>query len=126
MIRDIAGIVVGLAVGLLSATMGIGGGVLMVPAMVIGFGFKQHIAQGTSLVAIVPTSLVGAFTHSRYGNVLYRNAVLLGAGGSAGVVLGAILALHIPRQALTRLFGAFLIFSAYRTWARARKRQLDT
>lgn len=113
-------IIAGLAVGVLSATMGIGGGVLMVPLMVIGFRVSQHVAQGTSLVAIIPTSLVGAIAHHRHGTVLVRAAVIMGLAGAVGAGIGAVLALHVPRELLTRVFGTFLIFSAYRIWPGAK------
>ncbi len=68
-VHDALVILTGLLVGLLSGVMGIGGGILLVPVMVLGFGFGQQVAQGTSLAAIVPTSVVGAYVHDRAGNV---------------------------------------------------------
>jgi uncharacterized membrane protein YfcA len=115
-IRDSAAVVVGFFVGVLSGTMGIGGGVLMVPILALGFGLRQHVAQGTSLVAIIPTSLVGSVTHHRYGNLLLRAALWMGAAGAVGAALGALMALQLPKGVLARLFGAFLLFSAYRLW----------
>lgn len=106
----------GVAAGVLSGTMGIGGGVLMVPIMVVGFGFSQTLAQGTSLAAIVPISAVGAFTHFRQGNVLIRAGIVMGLVGAPLAALGALLAQHVPGPLLGRLFGIFLLFSAYRIW----------
>ena len=68
-IHDGLAVLTGLLVGILAGVMGIGGGILLVPIMVLGFGFGQQIAQGTSLAAIVPTAIVGAFTHDRAHNV---------------------------------------------------------
>ena len=89
--------------------------------MVVGFGFPQHLAQGTSLVAIIPTALVGAATHQRQGNVVWRAALLMGGAGVLGAVAGAFIAISLPQGLLARLFGAFLIFSAWRILPRARR-----
>ena len=65
MTTDVLAVLSGLVVGVLSGLIGIGGGVLLVPIMVLGFGFGQHLAQGTSLAAILPSSLVGAYLGAR-------------------------------------------------------------
>lgn len=116
MVRDAWIIVAGFFAGVLSGTMGIGGGVLMVPVMVLGFGFTETLAQGTSLAAIVPISLVGAYTHFRQGNVLMRAAILMAAFGAPLAIAGALSAQLVPGPLLSRVFGAFLLFSAYRIW----------
>jgi uncharacterized protein len=112
----------GFLVGILSGVMGVGGGILLVPLMVLGFGFAQHLAQGTSLAAIIPTSIVGAVTHDRLGNVDRRAAAWLALGGLAGALAGSLAAVQLPRVLLVRLFGVLLLYSAYRIWAgRTRK-----
>ena len=111
----------GLAGGLLSGAIGIGGGQAFIPLMTLGFRFPQSLAQGTSLAAIVPTALAGGLTHLREGNVVLRVALWMGGGGVIGAVLGALLAVEIPGSLLSRLFGAFLIFNAWRLFATARK-----
>jgi uncharacterized protein len=116
-IHDLLVIISGFVVGALSGSMGVGGGILLVPLMVLGFGFAQHLAQGTSLAAIVPTSIVGAYTHDRARNVDRQAAAWLSAGGLIGALAGALIAVHLPRELLVRLFGALLLFSAYRIWA---------
>jgi uncharacterized membrane protein YfcA len=118
MLRQLLIVLSGLLVGLLSGVMGVGGGIFLVPIMVLGFAVPQHMAQGTSLAAIVPTSVVGAITHYRQGNVVLSAAFLMGAGGILGVVLGAAVALNMPRDLLGRAFGAFLLFAAFQTWPR--------
>ena len=107
----------GFVIGVLSGVMGVGGGIFLVPLMVIGFGFAQHLAQGTSLAAIIPTSIAGALTHDRLHNVDRRAALWLAAGGLGGSLAGALVAVQLPRLVLVRLFGAFLLYSAYRIWA---------
>jgi uncharacterized membrane protein YfcA len=125
-LRDALAVIGGFAIGVTSGVVGIGGGVLMVPLMVLGFGFPQHLAQGTSLAAIIPTAAVGAATHQRQGNVLWRAALLVGAAGVVGAVAGALVALSIPRDVLGRVFGAFLIFSAWRLWPRKSVKAIDS
>jgi uncharacterized membrane protein YfcA len=111
---DVLLIAGGLGAGFLSGTTGIGGGLLFVPTMTVGFRLSQAVAQGTSLVAIVPTAIVGGFTHLREGNVLVRPALWMGGGGVVGAVLGALVAVEVPGSLLARVWGAFLVFSAYR------------
>ena len=120
MLRDALILLDGFVAGALSGSLGIGGGVVMVPIMVVGFGFTERLAQGTSLVAIVPISLVGAATHLRQGNVLVKPALWMGLAGAPLALGGAALAQHLPGPLLGRLFGAFVIFSAYRLWPRGK------
>ena len=119
-VHDALAILTGLVVGVLSGVMGIGGGILLVPIMVLGFGYAQHIAKGTSLAAIVPTSIVGAYAHDRAHNVDRAAAAWVSVGGLAGALLGALVAVRLPRELLVRLFGVLLLYSAYRIWATRR------
>ena len=112
--RDLILVVGGFAAGFLSGTIGIGGGALFVPTMTVGVGLSQALAQGTSLVAIVPTALVSTVTHFREGNVLRDAALWMGGGGVVGGVIGALVAVHAPGPILARVWGAFLLFTAYR------------
>ena len=109
----------GLLVGTLSGLVGIGGGVVLVPLLVIGFGLSQHVAQGTSLAALIPTSMVGAITYQRRGNVNPRAAAAMGLVGMVGAIAGAVLAQHLHATVLERLFGLLLLFAAYRLWRRS-------
>ena len=119
-VHDALAILSGLLVGVLSGVMGIGGGILLVPILVLGFGFGQQVAQGTSLAAIVPTAIVGAYTHDRADNVDRVAAAWLSVGGVSGALLGALVAVQLQRGLLVRLFGVLLLYSAYRIWASAR------
>ena len=105
---------VGVAAGFLAGLLGIGGGIVMVPAMVLLFGFDQHVAQGTSLLVILPAALTGSYTHHRNGRLVLRDAALLAAGGVIGAVLGSVFALSLEDVLLRRLFAAFLLLSALR------------
>ena len=118
MIRDAAAVLCGFLVGVISGLIGIGGGTLLVPIMVIGFGFGQHLAQGTSLAAILPTSVVGAATHLREGNLALRPALLMGGVGALLALVFGLLAQAINPGLLARLFGVFLLFAAFRLWPR--------
>ena len=94
--------------------MGVGGGIVMVPAMVIFMGIEQVVAQGISLAVIVPTALSGAVQHYRLGNVDLRRALTIGIGGVLGGFGGAQIAQWLPGPALRALFAAFLLYSAQR------------
>src|SRR5438132_14416978 len=93
---DLLGIAGGFTAGFLSGTIGIGGGLLFVPTMTVGFRLSQAVAQGTSLVATVPTAIVGGFTHLREGHVLNRPAPWVGGGGGGGAVTGALVGVGVP------------------------------
>lgn len=82
--------------------------------MTIGLGVSQAVAQGTSLVAIVPTAVVSTITHIREGNVLREAALWMGGGGVFGGIIGALIAVEVPGLILARIWGAFLVFTAYR------------
>ncbi len=114
MIEVLGFVVLGLVTGLLASTLGIGGGIIFVPSLVVFFGFAQHLAQGTSLAVIVPTAVVGAVLHSRRGRVDWRAALLIAAGGVAGGFLGAWAALAIDPDLLRRLFAVLLLVVAIR------------
>jgi len=105
-------VAVGTVAGLLSGLFGVGGGILMVPAMVILVGFGQHRAQATSLAAIVPIAAVGAFVFGRSDSVDLVAALLLATGSLLGVQAGARLMNRLTDERLSRIFGAFLVVVA--------------
>lgn len=123
---DVLAIVGGLAAGLLSGTIGIGGGLLFVPVMTVGFRLSQPVAQGTSLIAIIPTAIVGGATHFWQGNVMPAAALLMGGGGAVGAVIGALVAVEVPGPILARIWGAFLVFSALRLFMQALRAKKKT
>ncbi len=112
--RLIAAVIVGVVTGLVSGTMGVGGGIVMVPAMVILMGIEQVVAQGISLAVIVPTALSGAVQHLRMGQVDVRRAVTISAGGVLGGLAGAQTALLLPGPALRAVFALFVLYSSQR------------
>ena len=97
--------------GFLSGMMGVGGGTIMVPAMVLFAGFSQYTAQGSSLLAMVPVGLVGAYTHFRLGNVSTSILTGLIPGILVGSYLGGSLAHVLPEGALRVIFAIVLIRS---------------
>ena len=112
---------IGLTAGFLAGLLGIGGGVVLVPAMVLILAFDQHVAQGTSLVVMIPAALTGSYTHHRNGRLVLRDAAWLGAGGILGAILGSVFALSMEDTLLQRLFAAFLVISAIRIlWPKGR------
>ena len=107
-------VLLGLITGVIASTLGIGGGIIFVPSLVVFFGFAQHIAQGTSLAIIVPTAIVGTWLHARKGRVEWKVAVLVGAGGMIGGLVGSRLALGLDPDLLRRLFAVLLVVIAVR------------
>jgi hypothetical protein len=114
-------VVLGLAAGVLAGLFGVGGGILFVPAL-IALGLDQHDAIGTSLLAIIPTVLVGTWRQSRYGNVRWRAAAVLGVTAAAAAQGGVVLAQALSDTTLRRLFAGMLVLLAVqlalRTWRR--------
>ena len=110
-------LLVGLVVGMVSGVVGIGGGILFVPALVWLAGMEQHRAQGTSLGALLlPVGLFAFLEYYRKGNADLRVALLLGAGFLVGGYFGAVGAHHIPELWLRRIFALTLIAVGGRMW----------
>jgi len=105
---------IGLTAGVLAGLLGIGGGVVMVPAMVLVMGMDQHVAQGTSLLVIIPAAASGSFTHYRHGRLALRDAAAIAAGGVLGAVLGSVTALSLDEKLLQRLFAVLILIVAVR------------
>jgi uncharacterized protein len=82
--------------------------------MVLLLGFDQHVAQGTSLVVIVPAALIGSWTHYRRGTIRLRDAMLVAAGGIVGAAIGSVSALSLDDELLRRLFALVLLATAAR------------
>ncbi len=106
---------IGLVAGLVSGSLGVGGGAIMVPAMVLLLGVQESVAQGTSLLVILPTAISGVQAHYRRQNLDFQPAVWIGLLGAATAVAGAYLAVHADEQRLRQLFGAYLLLMGART-----------
>src|SRR5262245_59403902 len=113
-------LVLGTLVGLVSGYMGVGGGIVAVPAFTLVLGMSQQAAQGTSLAIIVVTGPAGAMEHSRHGNVMWPLVPWLAAGAAVGAPLASWLAQAVPHAALVRIFAVFLLANSIATWLRSR------
>jgi uncharacterized membrane protein YfcA len=102
-------ILLGALVGAFAGLVGIGGGTILVPILVLGQRIPQHVAQGVSLLMILPTGIVGALSHARHGHIVRALLPGLMAGGAVGALLGALLAHRIESATLSRLFAVFLL-----------------
>jgi uncharacterized membrane protein YfcA len=115
-----AAAVLGLVAGVVAGLFGIGGGILFVPTLTLVLGLTQVHAEATSLLAILPTVVVGAWSQHRYGNVRVRSALVIGVASIAGVEGGVAVAEALPQHALRRLFAALMIVVgaqiAWRAW----------
>jgi uncharacterized membrane protein YfcA len=100
---------IGLAVGLLSGFLGVGGGVIVVPALTMLMGFSQQAAQGTSLAVILVTAPFGAMEHSRKGNVAWRLVPMLSVGAIIGAPIASLFAQRLPQTTLVFVFALFLL-----------------
>jgi hypothetical protein len=116
-------IILGLVMGILSALFGIGGGIIAVPALMGVFGVSDLIAKGTSLVVMIPTSVVGTVSNWRAGSVDVRAGLVLGVAATVASIPGAWLALALPAQLSSALFGVLLIGVAVQLTHRAIKAQ---
>jgi len=110
-------LLVGLVVGMVSGVVGIGGGILFVPALLWLTGMSQHRAQGTSLGALLaPVGLLAFWEYYRNGQADLRIAMLLAVGFFVGGYFGAVGAVHIPELWLRRIFAVTLIAVGGRMW----------
>jgi uncharacterized protein len=105
---------VGTLAGVLAGVFGVGGGVLLVPAMVIVLGYGQHLAQGTSLLVIIPTAIAGTLANRRSGLIDARQALAVAVGGMVGAVIGGRFALVLDDRSLRLLFVVYLLIIGFR------------
>jgi uncharacterized membrane protein YfcA len=112
-------VVLGFAAGMLAGLFGVGGGILFVPTLV-ALGLTQLEAEATSLLAILPTVAAGAWRQQKYGNVRWREALVVGLASVPAAVLATWLAVALGNDALRRLFGLLVIGVAaqiaWRAW----------
>ena len=109
---EIVALALGFLAGVLSGLFGVGGGVLFVPTLVLVLGLTQVHAEATSLLAIIPTAIVGAWRQRRHGNVEWRPAILIGIGSIGGAEGGVVIARALPEDVLRRLFGVLMLVVA--------------
>lgn len=105
-------ILIGIAAGILSGLVGIGGGIVMVP-MLVWIGFSQHQAQGTSLAVLsVPVTLLAAMNYYREGYLNWKYAMIIAVFFVVGGFLGSKLSLSLDEKVVKRIFGVLLLFVA--------------
>jgi uncharacterized membrane protein YfcA len=114
-------LVLGGVAGVLAGLFGVGGGILFVPTLALVLGLTQLHAEASSLLAILPTSIVGTWRQRRYGNVDLRAALVIGLGSIGGVQAGVVLAEALPESVLRRLFGVLLLLTAAQLAWRTRR-----
>jgi uncharacterized membrane protein YfcA len=115
-------VVLGLAAGVLAGMFGVGGGILFVPTL-LALGLSEHEAIGTSLLAILPTVLVGTWRQSRYGNVRWKAAAVIGVAAAVSAQAGVVVAQALSDATLRKLFAGLLVLVAVQIAWRARTRE---
>jgi uncharacterized protein len=103
-------VLLGAMAGVVSGFFGVGGGILFVPTLALALGLTQLEAEATSLAAILPAVVAGAWQQQRYGNMDWRGAAIIGVAAIAGVELGVRVADALPEDLLRTLF-ALLMFA---------------
>jgi len=104
-------LIIGLVAGFFSGLLGVGGGLIMIPAMVLWLEVRQHTAHGTSLATMLAFALSGAIRYTQHGNIDLKVAIFMALGGVTGATIGAKWAQKLSGKALKRLFGLFVIIT---------------
>ena len=113
-------ILLALAGGAVGGLLGVGGGILFVPALAIFLGYSQLEAEATSLLVIVPMAIVGTWRQYRHGNVDLREGITIGVLSLPGVAIGVVVANALPQRALELGFAALCLIVAARLLKRVR------
>lgn len=111
--NEILAVLLAVAGGLAGGLVGVGGGVLFVPALTLFLGFSQVQGESTSLLMIVVVALVGAARQNAYGNLNLRDALIIGVLSPLGVLIGVVVSNEVPQRALELSFAALVLFVAY-------------
>jgi uncharacterized protein len=118
-VSEIAAAVLGFAGGLLGGLLGVGGGILFVPALAIFLDEPQVEAEATSLLAIVPVAIVAVWRQLGYGNVRVREGLVIGALSPVGVAIGVVASNEISQRALELIFAGLALVIATQLTVRA-------
>jgi uncharacterized protein len=119
-VNELLAILIAIAGGLAGGLVGVGGGVLFVPALTIFLGLTQVEGESTSLLMIVIVALVGAYRQNGYGNVRLREALIIGALSPLGVLIGVAVSNNVSERVLQLSFAALALFMAAQLVRRAR------
>ena len=117
---ELAAVLICLVGGMTGGLVGVGGGILFVPALTVFIGLSQVEGESTSLLMIVVVAIVGAYRQNGYGNVRVREALIIGVLSPLGVLVGVALANHLSERALQLAFAALALFMAAQLVRRAR------
>jgi uncharacterized protein len=109
---------IGLLAGLASGSFGIGGGTIIVPALILLCGVPYHVAVGTSLALIIPISLAGTTTSWKLHTVDWKIAFACAVTGMIGAVVGSFLIQKVPEMIARRAFALFLLYASWRLWTK--------
>jgi uncharacterized membrane protein YfcA len=116
-VTEVGAILLGFAAGAAGGLLGVGGGILFVPALSLLLGESHLDAEATSLLAIIPVAVVGAWRQHGYGNVQWRDGLTIGGLSAAGAVLGAVIANSVPERGLEVGFACLvLVVAAQLAW----------
>ena len=115
-------VLVGVATGVLAGLLGVGGGIILVPAMVVGFGLPAAIAKGTSLAVIVPTAIMGTIRNRKNRNADLRAAAIVGLSGVLFSFLAGKISIGMSERLSNSLFAALLIVVGIRMLFQLRRR----
>lgn len=109
--------VIGIAAGILSGMLGLGGAIVIIPALVMLLGFSQQMAQGTTLIMMVlPVGALAAWQYYQQGFVEIKTALILAAMFFVGGYFGAKFATHIPQETMKKVFAVVLVLIAVKMW----------
>jgi uncharacterized membrane protein YfcA len=111
--------IIGFFAGGVAGMLGVGGGILFVPGLVLGVGLSQVDAEATSLLAIVPVAILGAWRQHGYGNVRLRDGLLVGVLAAPAAVAGVAIVNAVPERAVKIGFACFMLFVAAQLVRRA-------
>jgi len=111
--------IIGFFAGAAAGMLGVGGGILFVPGLVLGLGLSQVEAEATSLLAIVPVALLGAWRQRRYGNVRVGDAVVIGVLAVPAAVVGVVIVNAVPERAIEIGFACLILVVAAQLVRRA-------
>lgn len=118
--NELLAVLIAIAGGLAGGLVGVGGGVLFVPALTIFLGLSQVDGESTSLLMIVIVALVGAYRQRGYGNVRLREALIIGALSPVGVLIGVAVANNVSERLLQLSFAALALLMAFQLVRRTR------
>ncbi len=123
--NELLAVLIVIAGGMAGGLVGVGGGVLFVPALTVCLGLSQVDAESTSLLMIVFVAFAGTIRQRGYGNVNMRDALVIGVLSPLGVLIGVVIANEVPQRVLELSFAGFVLFIAYQLVRRALSEPVD-